>query len=140
MSDMTGPEASGPNNKPDPRDVENPEGGEKAAAGVEIGIMPEGRLVGTAKGPDGRGHHLAVSADGYLAIGSQDGTIQIVNFQDASQRRTIEAHEGGIQALRYDRFDRLYSSGADRLVKAWHPMAGRSSPRQRRRRAKTSWP
>ncbi len=42
MSDMTGPEASGPNNKPDPRDVENPEGGEKAAAGVEIGIMPEG--------------------------------------------------------------------------------------------------
>jgi WD40 repeat protein len=92
---------------------------------VKIWALPEGRLVGTAKGPEGRGHHLAASADGFqLAIGSQDGTIQIVNFWDASKERTIEAHEGGIQALRYDRFDRLYSSGADRMVKAWHPNDG----------------
>jgi WD40 repeat protein len=91
---------------------------------VKIWALPEGRLVGTAQGPEGRGHHLAVSADGYLAIGSQDGTIQIVNFQDASKWLTFAAHEGGIQALRYDRFDRLYSSGADHMVKGWHPMSG----------------
>jgi hypothetical protein len=43
MSTTTGPEASGHNeNQPDPRDVETPEGGEKAVAGAEIGIMPEG--------------------------------------------------------------------------------------------------
>jgi hypothetical protein len=43
MSDMTGPEASGPDeSQPDSRDVEKPEGGEKPAAGAEIGIMPEG--------------------------------------------------------------------------------------------------
>jgi hypothetical protein len=43
MSTTTGPEASGPNeSQPDPREVENPEGGEKPVAGVEIGIMPEG--------------------------------------------------------------------------------------------------
>jgi WD40 repeat protein len=91
---------------------------------VKIWALPEGRLVGTAQGPEGRGHDLAVSADGLLAIGSQDGTIQIVDLQDGSKRRTIEAHEGSIQALRFDRFDRLYSSGTDRMVKAWHPMDG----------------
>ena len=42
MSSTTGPEASGNESQPDPRDVENPEGGEKPVAGVEIGIMPEG--------------------------------------------------------------------------------------------------
>jgi WD40 repeat protein len=92
---------------------------------VKIWALPEGRVVGTAQGPEGRGHSLAVSADGrLLAIGSQDGTIQMVELQDASRRQTIAAHEGGIQALRFDRFDRLYSSGADRMVKAWHPMDG----------------
>ncbi len=92
---------------------------------VKIWALPEGRLVGTAKGPEGRGHHLAASANGFqLAIGSQDGTIQIVNFWDGTLERTIEAHAGGIQALRYDLFDRVYSSGADGLVKAWHPNDG----------------
>jgi WD40 repeat protein len=91
---------------------------------VKIWALPEGRLVGTAQGPEGRGHDLAVSAGGLLAIGSQDGTIQIVDFHDASKRRTIEAHQGGIQALRFDRYDRLYSSGMDRMVKGWFATGG----------------
>lgn len=109
--------------------VLSPDGSRLAAScydgTVKIWALPEGRLVGTARGPEGRGHHLAASADGsQLAIGSQDGTVQTVDFRDASRQRTIEAHDGGIQALHYDRFDRLYSSGADGLVKAWHPMDG----------------
>jgi hypothetical protein len=43
MSTTTGPEASGHNeNQPDSHDFEKPEGEEKAVAGAEIGIMPEG--------------------------------------------------------------------------------------------------
>jgi WD40 repeat protein len=92
---------------------------------VKIWALPEGRLVGTVQGPEGTGHHLAVSRDQkLLAIGSQDGTIQMVELSDASKRQTIAAHAGGIQALEFDRFDRLYSSGTDRMVKAWHPMDG----------------
>lgn len=42
MSTTTGPEASGKDEQPDPRDVEKPESGGKPVAGVEIGMMPEG--------------------------------------------------------------------------------------------------
>jgi hypothetical protein len=43
MSTETGPEASGQDeSQPVPSDAEKPEGREKPAAGVEIGMMPEG--------------------------------------------------------------------------------------------------
>lgn len=44
MSTTPGQEASGQDeSQPDSRDVEKPERAEKAAAGVEIGMLPEGQ-------------------------------------------------------------------------------------------------
>jgi hypothetical protein len=44
FSNTAGPEASDQDeSQPEPRDIENPEGGKKAVPGVEIGMMPEGQ-------------------------------------------------------------------------------------------------
>jgi hypothetical protein len=69
---------------------------------------------------------VAVSRGGELiAYGSQDGQIVVVDVALARQVRAVPAHNGEVLALAFaPESSRLFSSGADAVVRCWEPTCG----------------
>lgn len=42
------------------------------------------------------------ACDNLLAVGTQDGTVKIINVSDSNQTRKFKAHEGQVKGIAFD--------------------------------------
>jgi hypothetical protein len=71
---------------------------------------------------------LAINYSGrYLAVGSDNGTIQIIdlNYPEAAPVK-LKGHQGPVYSLAYSRDGHLYSSGPDKVLLNWNISSGSS--------------
>lgn len=109
-----------------------------------IGFSPDGRLLATADRSNGaliwqasagheradlRGHKGAISALDWrgdstmLATASEDGTVRLWN-PGGKQIKSVNAHKGGVLAVRFAKDGKFVTAGRDQKVKTWKSDGG----------------
>src|SRR5262249_2494895 len=69
---------------------------------------------------------LAVSSQGVLASGGDDGHVRLWDVQTGAHRLTLEGHKQPVLALAFSgKGQTLVSAGRDATVRVWDPATGR---------------
>jgi hypothetical protein len=84
---------------------------------IKIWNIPEGTLLKTLEGHEGRVHSVAVSQDGrHIASGSADHTVRVWDAQSGELLAMLEGHQGIVRGVAFLPGDkRIVSGGADGL-------------------------
>ncbi len=68
---------------------------------------------------------VAVSADGRVISGGEDGTVRVWELDSGRELRRLEGHAGPVRAVAVSADGRVISGGEDGTVRVWEPDSGR---------------
>ena len=81
-------------------------------------------LVRTLSGHGGGVNALALTGDGRVVSGSDDGTVKVWDLNSGHEERTLSGHGGGVNALALTGDGRVVSGSDDGTVKVWDLNSG----------------
>ena len=81
-------------------------------------------LVRTLSGHGGWVMALALTGDGRVVSGSDDGTVKVWDLNSGQEERTLSGHGGGVMALALTGDGRVVSGSYDGTVKVWDLNSG----------------
>ena len=67
---------------------------------------------------------LALTGDGRVVSGSDDGTVTVWDLASGQEERTLSGHDGGVWALALTGDGRVVSGSDDGTVKVWDLNSG----------------